>query len=117
MTPMDSVMPTGSPRSPGAAHPIERLDPGLFDWQTWRAGSPADVFEILCRTANLIAAAGALRACGVGWCEGSSTPCRPRSGNVAVMFFKDDRHFWFHLRDAEARAIFPEIFAGRQGGG
>jgi len=28
------------------------------------------------------------------------------------MFEKDGVSFWFHLRDGEARVIFPEILAG-----
>lgn len=87
---------------------IERLDPGLFDWHTWRAGTPADVFGVPCRTQYLVAAAPLLRAHAVGYCRGDAILCRPRPDSVAVMFYSDGRHFWFHLRMAEARAILGE---------
>jgi len=91
---------------------IEKLDSSLFDWQAWRAGSPADLLVGPCRTANLIAAGAILRAHAFGWCEGGSTPCRPKARHKALMFEKDGVSFWFHLRDGEARVIFPEILAG-----
>ena len=85
---------------------IERLDSSLFDWQTWRAGNPVDVFGVPCRSSDLIAAGERLRAAAVGYCPGDQTPCRPKADQVAVMFFAVGRHFWFHLRAVEAQRIF-----------
>lgn len=89
---------------------LRRLSSSQFGWQEWRGGSPADMLEVPCRAVSLIAAKSTLRRYAVGWCEGGSTFCRPRPEHKAIMYFKDDRHFWFHLRDDEAKAIFPEIF-------
>jgi hypothetical protein len=89
---------------------FRRLSASFFGWQEWRGGSPAEMFSVACREASLIAARRTLRQYAVGWCKGASTFCRPRPHHKAIMYFKDGRHFWFHLRDREARAIFPEIF-------
>jgi len=85
---------------------LPRLDPGLFDWQAWRAGNPAEVFGLFCRSEALIAGAQMLRRAAVGWCPGDDLLCRPKSDSLAIMFVLDERNFWFHLRVGEARAIF-----------
>lgn len=85
---------------------LPRLDPGVFDWLAWRSGDPLVVFGLAVRQAELIAARARLRRQAVGWCPADYLLCRPKTGEVAVMFFVDERHFWFHLRIAEAEAIF-----------
>ena len=89
---------------------MDKLDSSLFGWQEWRIGAPIDIFGVPCRFEFLVAAALTLRAHAVGWCEGSSTLCRPRAGHTAIMYFVRGEYAWFHLRDNEARAIFPEVF-------
>jgi hypothetical protein len=89
---------------------MDRLDSTLFDWQAWRGGTPADLIDGPCRASFLIAARGPLRKWAIGWCEGSSTLARPKSGHKGIMYQRGDHTFWFHLRDSEARAIYPEIF-------
>jgi hypothetical protein len=89
------------------------LDSTLFDWQRWRIGSPVEMLGIPCRTPALVSNRNLLRTYVVGWCEGSSTLCRPRQGSKAIMFYKNEQHFWFHLCDEEAGIIFPEIFYER----
>ena len=85
---------------------IPKLESSYFDWLTWRNGSPLDAFGIQCRTYDLINSRKVLQEHAVGWCLGESLPCRPKANHVAVMFFKNGRHFWFHLRLEEAAAIF-----------
>jgi hypothetical protein len=85
---------------------IPRLNSSLFDWLTWRNGSPLDVFQIPCRTDALVRHRLLLCQHAVGWCPGEYLPCRPKEGQIAVMFFKDNRYFWFHLRAGEAAAVF-----------
>ncbi len=88
---------------------LERADPGLFDWLSWRRGSPAD-FGV--RGRELIRAAPSLRSAAVAWADGASLPCRPKCGTVAVMFDLGAEPFWFHL----TRAEFDEVFCGKDGG-
>jgi len=85
---------------------LPKIDSSLFDWSAWRGGSPLDLFQVPCRTEPLIRAGDVLRQHAVGWCPAESTPCRPKVDHIAVMFFKDDRYFWFHLRMREAVAVF-----------
>lgn len=66
-----------------------------------------DLFCI-CREEELIGMRGAIRKHAVGWYNGSSLLCRPKSNHKAVMFFKDGHHFWFHLTNKEFGAIFND---------
>lgn len=84
-----------------------RLDSGLFDWLTWKGGDPSDLIGFRhCRTVDLIRARSVLREHAVGYCDGGSVPCRPKPDTVAVMYFVDDRHFWFHLSASEFCKVF-----------
>jgi len=87
---------------------MKRLDSSLFDWLTWRNGNPLDVFDLPCRTSELTSSRGRwlLREHAVGWCPAESVPCRPKVGQIAVMFFKDGNLFWFHLRKHEVVSIW-----------
>ena len=85
---------------------IPRIESSEFDWLTWRTGSPLDVFGLRCRTDDLVAGSAGLLAHAVGYCPAGRIPCRPKPDNTAVMFFKNGRHFWFHLRDREFELIF-----------
>ena len=93
---------------------LERWESSWFDWSTWRNGSPGDVFQIPCRTNDLLRQRAILQAHAVGWCPGTSTPCRPKAEHVAVMFYKEGRYFWFHLRQHESTSIFgiPSVSHG-----
>jgi hypothetical protein len=50
-----------------------------------------------------------LRRYAVGYCEGERLICRPKNGGVAVLFVKDEREFWFHLRAKEFVAVFGAL--------
>ena len=86
---------------------IEKITPELFDWLLWRAGSPSDL-GLVCLERYLIEMGYIIRRYAVGYCDGENLICRPKIDCKAVMFFKDDRHFWFHLTNKE----FKEIFDG-----
>lgn len=75
---------------------LPKLDPSLFDWQTWRAGSLADL-GFFSRRWSIKESAGLLRRHAVGYCEASQLQCRPKLGCMAVMFDNDGRRFWTHL--------------------
>jgi len=85
---------------------IPRIDETEFDWFRWRQGSPRDLFGISCHSGELIKSRARLREFAVGWCPGECLICRPKLNTVAVMFFKDGRHSWFHLFTHEFYKIF-----------
>jgi hypothetical protein len=86
---------------------IEQLDSTLFDWQKWRAGSIADL-NILCREVEIFRNKRILKEFAIGYCYGENLPCRPKANTMAIMFFKGEIHFWFHLRDKEFKGVFCE---------
>jgi hypothetical protein len=79
----------------------------------WRLGSPLEILALNCRFDCLTSQIGKaiLRNHVVGYADGQQVPCRAKEGTIAVMFFKGEEHFWFHLRDAEFEAVFgaPKI--------
>ena len=87
---------------------IPKLDSTLFDWLTWRDGSIHDLDIQRCRYALITSPHGKsqLQKYAIGWCYGENLMCRPKIGEIAVMFEKDDIRFWFHLRRIE----FIEVF-------
>lgn len=84
---------------------IERIDPQLFTWSRWRAGTPADL-GIVARKKVLISNKERLKQYSVGYCNGENLVCRPKAETKAVMFFKDGIHFWFHFKNEEFREIY-----------
>ena len=42
----------------------------------------------------------------IGWCYGHNLICRPKSNEIALMCFKDENDFWFHLREQEVIEVF-----------
>ena len=112
----DDVSPVGSggggeekvgelERYPPCAMTPREMPAEFFDWSTWRAGSIHEFVAVCCEP-HLIAAAGTLRRHAVGWSKAEDLPCRPKIHHTAVMFFKDGRHFWTHLRNREFEGIF-----------
>lgn len=84
---------------------IEKIDSTLFDWISWRSGSPLDFF-VPCRESALVEIRPILRRYAIGYCIGENLLCRPKLNHKAVMFFKNDLHFWFHLTNREFERIF-----------
>jgi hypothetical protein len=86
---------------------IVKLDSSLFDWTLWRNGSPLDLIGFQhCRESDLIRHRLLLAESAVGYCDGKSVPCRPKVETMAVMFFSNEKHFWFHLTEKEFSTIF-----------
>ena len=86
---------------------MQKLDQGHFEWTTWREGSPLDLF-LICREEELVRMRKTIQRYAVGYCKSENLLCRPKSNHKAVMFFKDGKHFWFHLTNNEFRRIFDE---------
>ena len=87
---------------------IYQMDASIFDWLTWRNGDIWYEFHIPCRTAALVANRKILQKYAIGWCRGENLVCRPKENHIAIMFLKDEKQFWFHLRDYEFKQIFEE---------
>lgn len=100
---------TGKDRRPIV---IPQFESSLFDFSLWRAGSPVDLFGIRLRsrTADICSPLGSSILCqyAIGYCLAERIPCRPKSNEVAVMFYKDREYFWFHLRRHEFDRVFHE---------
>jgi hypothetical protein len=88
---------------------LDYWDSSLFDWLTWRSGTPLDLGIARCRYDYIIRKKETIKKYAIGYCNGESSICRPKNNHKAVMFYKDDTHFWFHLTDKE----FEEVFIGR----
>jgi len=86
---------------------LEKIDSTNFTWDKWRAGSIKD-FNIPCRFISLTSEISkrTLREYAIGWAWGENLMCRPKENEVAVMFYKDEEYFWFHLRRNEFYEIF-----------
>jgi len=89
---------------------LQKLDSSLFVWQAWRSGSPNDL-NLTCRYNSLTSKRGSaiLKEYAIGWCYAENLMCRPKLDNRAVMFFKDNNLFWFHMRNEEFMKVFGEV--------
>lgn len=88
---------------------LPRLDEIHFTKFLWRIGNDFLVeFGIECRYASLTSPTGKaiIRKYAIGWAPGENLLFRPKKDHVAIMYFKDERYFWVHLRTNE----FVEIF-------
>lgn len=87
-----------------------KLDNSQFDWQSWRAGSPNDL-NLICRESCLTSNRGKsiIREHAIGYCNAEDITCRPKKDNMAVMFLKNNKFFWFHLKNNEFKEIFGEL--------
>ena len=79
---------------------MQKLDPGLFDWSTWRAGTLLDL-DCFTRTDSIIKNKGRLKKHAVGYCRSENLLCRPRPNCYAVMFSVNGNRFWTHLTHKE----------------
>lgn len=89
---------------------LPEMDSSLFDWNTWRNGDVWNEFHIPCRSNALIENKDILRFYAIGYCAGERLICRPKVNHIAVMFCKDDKEFWFHLRNDEFEKIFGDCY-------
>ena len=84
---------------------IQKENPEQFSWSRWRAGSPVDLGTV-CREHFINDYKRELVTYAIGYCNAEFLLCRPKFGCIAVMFFKDGHHFWFHLTKKEFKEIF-----------
>lgn len=86
---------------------LNYLNPELFTWSRWRAGTIADL-KIPCRYGCITSGYGKsiLRKHFVGYCDAKYLLCRPKVNEKAVMFFNEGIHFWGHLRNKEFFEVF-----------
>lgn len=86
---------------------IERLGAEHFDWQTWRAGSIADL-GIHARYDSITSNRGKeiLKSYVIGYCPGEVLWCRPKSNHTALLVFNNDRYSWFHITNREFNEVF-----------
>jgi hypothetical protein len=84
-----------------------KLDSSLFDFLTWRAGSPLDLIGYRhCRSSDLIRFRNIIKEYAIGYCHAEYIPCRPKIDCIAIMFEVDGRNFWFHVTSGEFAKIF-----------
>ncbi len=88
---------------------IEDMNPCFFTWDLWRAGNLA-TFGLATRYYSITSPEGKriLRKHAVGYCNGNNVMCRQKPNTVAVMFFKDEVHFWNHITQREFNEVFYE---------
>jgi len=86
---------------------LPKLDSTLFTSSEWASGQIADL-GIECRYDCIIHPLNKqiLQKYAIGWCYGENLMCRPKENQVAVMFKRDDKTFWFHLRNSEFFEVF-----------
>jgi len=82
------------------------MDSSLFDWLTWRSGTPLDLGITICRYNYIIKKKEIIKEYAIGYCKGESLPCRAKPNHKAIMFYKNGVHFWFHLTNKEFEEIF-----------
>jgi hypothetical protein len=85
--------------------PIMELDPTYFTSWRWRGGTYAD-FNIVATSKHIIDAKEKLKYYTVGYCDAESLLCRSKDNHKAVMFFKDNRHFWCHMKNHEFEKVY-----------
>lgn len=87
---------------------LQHMDGSQFDWLSWRAGDPHRMFGVSARTLSLRVAHETIRQYAIGWCRGENVLCRPKVGQIAVMFEIAEQRGWFHMRQHEFESIFSE---------
>lgn len=91
---------------------IEWMGPENFTYDKWQAGS-LSVFGIATRYNSILENRTILQKYAVGYCEGLKLHFRPKSDNVAVMFWNEELgYFWTHLTIEEFYECFPFIKIG-----
>jgi hypothetical protein len=85
---------------------LPRFESSIFDWQSWRIGSPVEMFGIPCRQTTVLLYGEIFQKHAIGFCPAERTPCRPKLDAMAIMFYVKDTEFWFHMRRDEFDILF-----------
>jgi hypothetical protein len=85
---------------------LPELQPDSFTWQRWRAFDLFSEFGLACREYDLYRNRFILRRYAIGFLPAERLNCRPKSGEVAVMFWYKGEYQWCHLRRQEFERIF-----------
>lgn len=85
---------------------LEYLDECLFTWSRWRSGSPVDIGIVPFKESYIISNRDNINKFSVGYCDAEKLICRPKTNHKAIMFFKEDEHFWFHITNKEFVRVF-----------
>lgn len=87
---------------------INNISPEEFTWLRWVSGSPHFFFPNgqKCSESSFVEYRSLFKKYAIGKCRGDLVPCRPKLNHVAVMFYMNNKHFWFHVSLKE----FGEIF-------
>ena len=78
-----------------------------FDWIAWLNGVDIHIkLGISIREETISDCAEILKKYAVGYILADRLSCRPKVGEVAVMFLIDDFFGWTHLRKSEFERVF-----------
>lgn len=88
---------------------IPKIHPSNFTWDLWRAGTLLELGVQTNRYHEIVGNRKLLKKYAIGYCKASKLSLRPKSGQYAVMFQKDDDGFvlifWTHLTAAEFKKV------------
>jgi len=88
---------------------IERLQRDSFSFSRWRRGIKIwRELGIACKEAEICRNKEVFNKYAVGFLEGEKLYCRPKEGEVAVLFFVDGEYCWTHLRKKEFNYVFDK---------
>lgn len=85
---------------------IPRLPIDSFEWTRWTRGTIWKKLGIACRKRDIIDHRDILRQYAVGYRESESLPCRPKPGEVVILFLIDGEYCWTHIRKDEFQEVF-----------
>ncbi len=78
-----------------------------FTWLRWLQGEKVwRELGVACREQSIFDNKDVLRRYAVGYREGETLFCRPKTNEVAVLFIIDNEFCWTHLREKEFEYVF-----------
>lgn len=84
---------------------IPKIHPSNFTWLLWRNGTLLDLGVQTHRYNDIVNNSKLLNQYTIGYCNAGELLCRPKPGQYAVMFQKDNHKFWTHLTAEEFSKI------------
>ncbi len=87
---------------------LNKIDSSQFNYRIWEAGTIHEIIEAPCRYKYITKGHGKkqLKKYAVGWCGAEKLLFKPKQNEIAIMCFKDGKHFWFHIRKEEFNKIW-----------